>query len=326
MTARKRTSLDLNLLTSLDALLRERGVSRAAERVGLSQPAMSAALSRLRREFQDPLLVRNGNTYLLTPLATVLLERSTAALASVDRLFDTRPSVDMSSSTRRFSVVLSEYTLVSVGEPAVREMRHTAPTVSLDFIHMRGELVERAVESLRGADALVVPRGYVFDLPSLDLFVDEWVCVVDTGSLEGGTAVTKSDLRRRPFAVFQADPHSTNTALRSLRAQGLDPQVAVYAESYLAMPYFVTGTDLVALFPASLAQRIPNDFGLSVLPCPIPLAAMKQALWWHPVHNGDPEHRWFRETFHAVASGLDSRKVLAVAGDETDLNDRQPST
>ena len=102
-------SLDLNLLVSLDALLQERSVTRAATRMGLSQPALSASLARLRRHFGDELLTRVGNEYRLTPLAVQLKELSRLALSGVERVFDAQTEFDPASSRREFSLLVSDY-------------------------------------------------------------------------------------------------------------------------------------------------------------------------------------------------------------------------
>jgi DNA-binding transcriptional LysR family regulator len=100
-------NLDLNLLVSLDALLEQRSVTRAAEQMGLSQPALSASLARLRRHFGDELLSRVGNTYRLTPLAVQLRPRVRLALDGVERVFSAQPDFDPAESTREFSVLVS---------------------------------------------------------------------------------------------------------------------------------------------------------------------------------------------------------------------------
>lgn len=101
-------SLDLNLLTSLDALLRERSVTRAAQRMNLSQPALSAALAKLRRHFGDELLTRSGNSYILTPLAVQLVDRCALALADIERVFSATADFDPAACEREFTMLTSD--------------------------------------------------------------------------------------------------------------------------------------------------------------------------------------------------------------------------
>src|SRR4051794_28926516 len=113
-------SLDLNLLVSLDALLQERSVTRAAAQLGLSQPALSASLARLRRHFGDDLLFRVGNEYRLTPLALQLKELTRIALSGVERVFSAQPDFHPASSTREFSLLVSDYVVVVLGDTIAR--------------------------------------------------------------------------------------------------------------------------------------------------------------------------------------------------------------
>src|SRR5215217_2732539 len=109
-------SLDLNLLVSLDALLQQRSVTRAASQMGLSQPALSASLGRLRRHFGDELLTRVGNEYRLTPLAVQLGDLARLALTGVERVFTAQPEFDPASSTREFSLFMSDYGVAVLGD------------------------------------------------------------------------------------------------------------------------------------------------------------------------------------------------------------------
>ena len=114
------TNLDLNLLVALDALLEQRSVSKAAEQIGLSQPAVSAQLARLRRHFGDDLLARFGNQYRLTPLAVQLRSRVRTAVTGVERVFAAQPDFNPASTSREFSLVVSDYGVAVLGAAAGR--------------------------------------------------------------------------------------------------------------------------------------------------------------------------------------------------------------
>lgn len=289
-----RAKLDLNLIISLEALLRERSVSRAAIEVGLSQPAMSAALARLRRYFGDPLLARVGNSYQLTPLARSLVERTTVAISAVDRVLDAEPGTEIEKSSREFTLIMSDYMLAAVGDKITQDLLAQAPNLRINFVQLRPEIVDRASDHLRTADALIVPRGFVSDLPSLDLITDRWVCVVSDGNSHIGESIRMEQLAEYPWAVFQTHPHAATTPLHQIRAQGIEPYVQVVGENYLALPYFVAGTDRIALLPERLADRMSAHMGIRVVDSPLQLAPLNHALWWHPMYSADPEHRWLR--------------------------------
>src|SRR3954471_5661604 len=138
------SNLDLNLLVSLDALLDQRSVTRAAQQLGLSQPALSASLGRLRRHFGDELLSRTGNEYRLTPLAAQLKPRVRLALEGVERVFTAQPEFHPGESTREFSVLLSDYACAVLGDSLAALMADEAPQARLRLEHNTPEAVDRA--------------------------------------------------------------------------------------------------------------------------------------------------------------------------------------
>ena len=190
-------SLDLNLLVSLDALLQERSVTRAAARMGLSQPALSASLARLRRHFGDELLTRVGNEYRLTPLAVQLRELARLALTGVERVFDAQPEFDPASSTREFSLLVSDYGVAVLGDTIAELLAEEAPHARLRLTANTPAAVDRAEQILLSTDLLVLPHGFVTDLSHRDLYRDEWVCIVSAGQPGG---------RRRAHRRAPGDP------------------------------------------------------------------------------------------------------------------------
>src|SRR5215218_3914438 len=137
-------SLDLNLLVSLDALMQERSVTRAAARMGLSQPALSASLARLRRHFGDELLTRVGNEYRLTPLAVQLRELARLALSGVERVFTAQTEFDPASSRREFSLQVSDYVVAILGDTLAELLAEEAPNARLRFLANTPAAVDRA--------------------------------------------------------------------------------------------------------------------------------------------------------------------------------------
>jgi DNA-binding transcriptional LysR family regulator len=166
-------SLDLNLLVALRALLEERNVTRAGLRVGLSQPAMSAALARLRRHFGDELLVRNGNRYELTPLGTALHAPAVNSYAMLERLFTSRADFQPATERHEFTLLSSDYAIAVFGTALARVLHTEAPGVRLQFLNMPSEVVENAESVLSGVDGLLMPHGVIGDLPAVELYRDE---------------------------------------------------------------------------------------------------------------------------------------------------------
>jgi DNA-binding transcriptional LysR family regulator len=297
-------NLDLNLLLALDALLEERNVTRAAERLGLSQPAVSAALGRLRRHFDDELLHRTGNRYELTPLAQQLSARTAPALAGVQRVFDASPDFDPASSDREFTLLVSDYAATILGDRLVTAVAEVAPHVRLRFQQSDPALVDHAMETLRSIDGIVIPHGFLTDIPVTDLYEDTWVCVVSHDNDRVGDALTMEDLAELPWVVTYHLPTAFTPAARQLRMMGVEPHVQVVVDSFLAVPFLVSGTPRIAVLQEKLAHRLADTSGVRVLPCPWEVVPLKEAFWWHPILRHDPAHAWLRRVLQQAGRAV----------------------
>lgn len=294
MADRSLRNLDLNLLLSLDALLRERNVTRAAESLGLSQPAVSAALARLRRHFNDELLQRTGNRYVLTALAEQLADRTGVALTGVQRVFDATPDFDPGTARREFTLMVSDYAAAVLGDELATTVAHEAPGVRLRLLQQSIYAVDHARETLRAVDGLVLPHGFLTDIPSVDLYEDRWVCVVSEDNTSVGDSLTLQDLATLPWVFTYHQPTAFTPAAQQMRVLGIEADVHIVVESFLAVPFLVAGTTRVALLQERLARRLAPAAKVRVLECPWEVVPLKEALWWHPSLRGDPAHTWLR--------------------------------
>ena len=296
----KLANLDLNLLVSLDALLAERSVSRAAERLGLSQPSLSASLARLRRHFRDDLLVRVGNSYELTPLAAQLAEQTASALAAVARVFASEPDFDPATAEREFTVLMSDYAISVLG-PQLAALLRGAPDVRLRLHQIAIPAVNAAAQALRDVDAMVLPHGYLSGLPSQHLFTDRWVCIVAASHPAIGEKLTMTDLEELPMVVAHHEPASYTPAGKQLSMLGVQPRVQLVAETFLALPFLVAAGNGVALIQERLARQLAPAVPIRILPCPFEATPLIEALWWHPMYARDAGHRWLRQLFADAA-------------------------
>ena len=305
MAASQLRNLDLNLLLALDALLTERNVTRAAERLGLSQPTVSAALGRLRRHFGDELLHRTGNRYELTPLARQLSARTTPALADVRRVFDATADFDPSTSEREFTIMISDYAATVFGDRLATTLARVAPGVRLRFQQTDLAVVDHGLETLRNLDGLVMPHGFLTDIPSTDLFEDTWVCVVSKDNEAVGDELMMEDVARLPWLVTFQLPTAYTPAARQLRMMGVEPRVEMVVDNFLTVPFLVAGTSRIAVLQRKLALRLAETAGVRVLPCPWDVVPLKEAFWWHPALRQDPGHRWLRQVLRDVGGTVD---------------------
>ena len=294
--------LDLNLLTSLDALITERSVTRAAERLHLSQPALSASLARLRNHFGDPILARRGNTYELTPFALRLAEHTTLALDAARRVFESQASWEPNESAREFSIYGSDYGFTTVGRVVSELAAERAPGVRFRFMLHNPVVVEDAANRLRAADGMVIPHGILTGLPFVDLWRDDWLAVVSETNQEVGETVSMDNIAQLPWVMTYQSRSAFTSAERQIQQLGIEPRVEVVVESFQALPHFVAGTNRIGLIQAALAPIARRLGGVRVLPLPFPATPLVNALWWHPVHNADSEHIWMRGLFEEAAA------------------------
>ncbi len=305
-------SLDLNLLVALRELLSERNVTRAAERLGVTQPAASAALARLRRHFGDELLVRDKGGYALTALAAQLAEQVEAVCGAAERLFAASTHFDPATSEREFTLVMADYTIGVMGETLSQLIHEAAPRVRLHIRLVRESLATEYAGAIRFIDGMVAPPTHGFKLPntrSAELFRDRWVCLVASCNpvLDAGP-LRLQDLARLPWvAPYYRDQGTPSAApiMRQLALLDIQPHIAVRVESYLAVPHFVAGTDRIGLMQERLAARLAERMDLRVLECPGQTEPIVEALWWHRQYEDDIAHAWLRRLIMEAAGGLD---------------------
>lgn len=308
-------TIDYNLMRPLGALLEERSVTRAAERLHVSQPTMSMALSRLRAHFEDPLLVRKGATHELTPLAARLVAMLPAALGETERVFQLQAQFDPATSTRSFVIAAVDHAVARLGPGLTRLLLAEAPNVQLEFATADSPLVNGAPESLRTIDGLILPHGYLTDQPHIDLISDEWVCIVAADS-ELGDEPPADALLARPWVHTLAARDGMTPARRQLQIRGIAVSVAAVTPYFQTVPALVRGTDRVALLPASLARRVARDHGeVRVVSSPFGLDPVRDAFWWHAEREHDAAHIWLRR----ILARLRDHTIEEADGDHREI-------
>jgi DNA-binding transcriptional LysR family regulator len=155
--------------------------------------------------------------------------------------------------------------------------------------------VDRAAETLLVTDLLVLPHGFVSDLPHADLYRDEWVLVVSADNDRVGDELTVAELEAMPWVATYHGPTASTPAARQMRMLGIEPRVQVVTESFLTVPGLVAGSGRIALMQERLVRMLALDVGVRALPCPFEVGPLVEALWWHPVNTADPEHAFLRD-------------------------------
>jgi DNA-binding transcriptional LysR family regulator len=285
---------DLNLLVVLRALLEERNVTRAGGRLGLSQPATSNALARLRRQFGDDLLVRSGQSMELTPLARSLLDMVSGTLTMAERTYEMTREFDPVASTRSFSVIGSDYGLSLLAAP-LRRLDTLGPEIGVRLGLLRAENLRDPDGLLRRVDLMVAPKAWLRTFPSAPLASDGWVGVVDLANDTVGEVLTVEDLRNlRTVGLYDEPPGGAHIG-RQFEVLGIESSARIMVESFLEVPLLVEHTERLGLLPRGLAERAARAMHLRLVALPFESAVLAEELFWHPVAEHDPGHRWLRE-------------------------------
>ena len=296
---------DLNLLLPLKVLLEEGNVTRAGQRLELSQPAMSAALARLRRRFDDELLVRAGRDYELTPFARDLLPEVQHAVRLMGTALQLEDEFDPATSHRTFRLSMSDYAIAVVHEPLVRLVEAEAPGVRLTIGHL-GPESRSSDRILLDNDALIAPLGFGFPGMSRPLWRDRMVVIADRANprLADGR-LTMVDLAELPHAVGSFGPGVLTPVDRVFGDHGIERRIALIVFGFLPLPFVIEGTDMVAVVPERLARMHLREGGsIVVVEPPFGEVLLPEGYWFAPDRLSDPAHRWLFARLDAVAQEL----------------------
>ena len=301
--------LDLNLLVTLETLLNERNVTRAAARLNLSQPAVSAQLARLRDVFEDPLLLPAQRGMTPTAKALSLLEPLRQALDQVRGVASSHLNFDPATADLTVTIAASDYLQTSILQPLVLRLRREAPGIRIAVRHM--DPAQHAAQMARGDIdlGLMQPIEAAPSLRMRALFHERYVLIARRGhpalaGKPGGKATVK--LSAKAFAkleqviVSPAGGAFSTPVDQALAALGLKRQVVHSAASFLFVPDIVSRSDLVALVPERLVKG--RSAGLQVLTPPLPIEGFDIAMVWHERNQGHAAQRWLREQVLAVGA------------------------
>jgi len=300
----KRDQVDLNLLIALDALIVERNVTKAAARLQVGQPAMSASLARLRRVFGDPLLIRSGRTFTLTPLAQSLAQPLQAVLADVENVLTQRPGFDPATDARTFTMLGSDYVTFILLRHFVPALYAQAPGVTIRI----QPLVPGFRQSLdRGdADLLILPAEFdrgLLRFPHSRLFTDDFVGVVWAGNTEVGGSLTAEEFSRVPQLANEPGQFAGLPETR-LTQLGVHREIEVTARTFVMGPLLVRGTRLLTIVHRKVAAELAGPADARLVEIPFDLGTITQTMFWHPRLDSDPAHRWLRERIHGLVAGI----------------------
>jgi DNA-binding transcriptional LysR family regulator len=286
--------LDLNLLVTLDCLLTECNVSRAADKLCLSQSAASGALARLREYFEDDLLIQLGRSMVLTPRAQELSAAVRNVLLQVEGTIIKRPEFDPATAKREIRIIASDYMVITAFADALRRMKLLAPDLTYSLIPPQTE----PRESLeRGeVDFLAMPDIYHSpDHPSAHLFSDDFRAVVWEGNDVVGDTISLPDFLKMRHVTVRFSAVGPSFEGWFIERFGNERLVDVVTGSYAAVPFLLLGTNRITLMHRRLAEAFAKMMPLRLLPPPVEIPALNEALQWHVYNDSDECLTWVRK-------------------------------
>jgi DNA-binding transcriptional LysR family regulator len=295
---------DLNLLVALHALLEEVNVTHAGSKIGLSQPAMSAALSRLRRHFNDDLLIRVGRSYELTPFAESILPTVQSSIRKVELALRIDSTFDPLTSDREFSIGLSDYASIVLTGHIQNEIVKKFPNLTFSFSDLPDD-VATSDRSLLRHDFMIGPLGIFREGRSLPIFNDQMVLIMDMENpLAAKSKLTMTDIADARFAVATFSGAPTTPIDRVFGELNFKRNIVARVNGFLPLPLMVKGNSNVAVVPARLAARFSRDRRLHIAKLPIEFKALElhEAIWWHSSREESPAHKWLLSRFAEMAS------------------------
>ena len=297
--------LDLNLITALDALLSTHSVSRAAEKMAVSQPAMSATLSRLRKHFGDDLLSQSGRHMMPTAFAETLHPLVGEILRGIDTLVSAQPGFDPSVSQRRFRLATSDYiTLVLIG-PLMRRLQAVAPALTLEIVPTTAGVL--AALDAGEIDLLVVPEGFASPHhPSRVLMQEQHVVVGCRKNPVFATALTREAfLGCGHVAVAIGERREAVFIERELNRLAVQRRIELTVSSFLSVPWVLEGTNRLAIMHARLAANMAARLPLQIAAFPFEVPPMQEILQFHRSRILDPGILWLCGQLKQEVANLD---------------------
>lgn len=297
--------IDLNLFIPLNALLIERNVTRAAERIFVTQPAMSAALAKLRRVFDDPLLVRDGRELVLTPLAESLRQPVQEMMLSARDMLNANREFDPAVSKRTFTVIASDYTTTVLLGPLLPRLLAEAPGVRIKVTPPGPDYVD-ALRSIR-CDLLLWP-SYLLNselnrFPRAPLFTDKLVLASARDNTSFDHPLSAAELATTPCVRLTPFTSQDDTIDLVAALELAAPPVITVGSFTLALEV-VSRTHLVTTTQRRLFELKREALGLREVEVATPLPELTMTMYWHPRTGRSPAHQWLRSRVRDAAAAL----------------------
>lgn len=304
MATMRTQRMDLNLLIALEALLSERNVTRAAERMHITQSAMSGVLARLRDYFGDPLLVPVGRTMRLTARAESLLAPVREILLKVDTTLGMQPGFDPATATDHFTLIASDYLSHVLLAEVLRRVALLAPGLRFD-IRPTGNTMLQDLDQGR-VDFLITPaHAKIPEHPQAVLFEDSYLVVACSQHAELQHGISFEQFQSLGHVVYQNEQgHNPWFDQWYANQHGQSRRIEVLTHNFALMPRFIVGTRRIATVQTRLALQFEQSMAVRLLPPPMETPRLTEVLQWHRYRDGDPALQWLRDQIVQAAAQM----------------------
>lgn len=298
--------LDLNLLLVFDAVYKEGSITKAADRLGLSQPAVSNALNRLRQHLDDPLFHRGPGGMEATPLSRRIAPSVMKSLRSVEESLSMNTDFDPRTSAREFTILIADAIEPLIMYPLLKRRAQEMPGITFN---LRPVIPEVMAESVSNKDADIAAYVISFNengVRSNYLCTTSGSIIVRKGhpAFQGRERVTMDDLAENEWATLGDVLRKTTRIDQALNAHGLERKIVCKVPRIWSLGYMVANSDVIAALPTYMAEMLADKIGLDVFPYPFVGPDEQWFLSWHEDYTNDPAHQWLRQTLLDVAKPM----------------------
>jgi DNA-binding transcriptional LysR family regulator len=296
-------NFDIGLLVALDALLTEKSVTRAGERLHLSQPATSIILSRLRKYFGNELLAPAGRKMVLTPLAESLVQPVRSCLMQIQHTVTAKASFDPAASDRKFCIAVSDYVTAVLMPQAMQEAARIAPGIRFELVRL-DENIEQKLEK-GGVDFFVRPSIHSLRMhPKEPLFEDTHTCVVWNNNSIIRDRITADQFTQMSHIAVHFGTAPAIFEEWFPAQYGETRKIAMVTQDFEAACRLVVGTNRIATVMSRMAQLCAEHMPLKLIRPPFAIPKVTHCLQWHRYQDQDPGHIWLRSILKRTANGL----------------------
>ena len=286
--------LDLNLLVVFNELLTERRVARAADKLGVSQPAVSNSLAKLRRLFDDELFLRTPKGMEPTPYAEQLAESVGYALAMIHSGINQRTEFEPASAERSFTISVTDVGEIYFMPPLIERLRTEAPRVALSTVRSTATTLRDDLESGRVDLAIGLLPQLKAGFFQRRLFSQSYVCLMRRGHRLDKKRISLSEFTAAEHLVVVSAGTGHSKIDELLQRSGVDRTVRLTVPHYVSVGHILQASDLLATVPERLADRLLEPFGLVKVPHPAKLPEVAINVFWHAKYQRAPSNRWLR--------------------------------